>query len=159
MITLEQFQLLLPLACDWAEEQERIILRDGVLLTDLQIADARRAGVARPEQVRLLNVANILPPEHPMLRAAAEATQLITTRTGGLTLRYGIYIRSDCWDNRQLLTHEFVHTSQYEKLGGFQPFLQQYLHECITIGYPAAPMEQEAVITAATLCASDRRSG
>jgi len=158
MITPEQFQLLLPLACEWAEEQESIILRDGVALTGFQMDDARRAGVVHPEQIRLLNVANILPPEHPMLHAAAEATQLITTRTGGLTLRYGIYIRSDCWDNRQLLTHEFVHTSQYEKLGGFQPFLQQYLLECITIGYPAAPMEQEAVITAATLCASNYRT-
>ena len=33
MITPEQFQLLLPLAYAWAEEQERIILRDGVALT------------------------------------------------------------------------------------------------------------------------------
>jgi hypothetical protein len=43
---------------------------------------------------------------------------------------------------------------QYERLGGLQQFLQQYLHECITIGYPAAPMEQEAVTTTAKLCAS-----
>jgi hypothetical protein len=26
------------------------------------------------------------------------------------------------------------------------------LYECITIGYPAAPMEQEAVMTTAKLC-------
>jgi len=64
--------------------------------------------------------------------------------TIGLTLRYGIFIRSDCWGERRLVVHELVHTLQYERLGGFMPFLQQYLHECITIGYPAAPMEQEA---------------
>ena len=54
--------------------------------------------------------------------------------------------------NRELVFHELVHTLQYERLGGFQPFLQRYLHECITIGYPAAPMEQEAVTTTASLC-------
>ena len=47
--------------------------------------------------------------------------------------------------------HELVHTSQYERLGGFMPFLQQYLNEYITIGYPEAPMEQEAITTAAKL--------
>jgi hypothetical protein len=152
MITSEEFKILLPLACAWAEEQEKLILRDGVPLTQPQVADAKRAGVSHPERVRLLNVPRVPMPEHPALRAAAVAAQLISPRTGGLTLRYGVFVRSDCWGNRQLITHELVHTSQYERLGGFQPFLQQYLYECITIGYPAAPMEQEAVLTAARLC-------
>lgn len=30
-------------------------------------------------------------------------------------------------------------------MGGIEPFLAQYLKECLEIGYPAAPMEQEAV--------------
>ena len=34
--------------------------------------------------------------------------------------------------------------AQYERFGGFRLFLERYLHECITIGYPAAPLEQEA---------------
>jgi hypothetical protein len=46
----------------------------------------------------------------------------------------------------------WVHTLQYERLGGFQEFLRQYLYECITIGYPAAPLEQEAISTTARLC-------
>ena len=152
MITQEQFQVLLPLACAWAEDHERIILRDGSPLADSQVADARKAGVVKPELVKLLGVPEVPIPDHPVLRAAAEATQMITPRTGGLTLRYGIYIRSDLWDNRRLVFHELVHTSQYERLGGFRPFLEQYLYECITIGYPAAPMEQEAIITTAKLC-------
>ncbi len=152
MIPPEQFELLLPLACQWAEEQEQVVLRDGVALTDAQVTDARKAGVIQPERIRLLVVHQISMPNHPALHAAAVATQLITPSTGGLTLRYGIYIRSDCKKNRQLITHEFVHTAQYERLGGFSPFLQQYLHECNTIGYPAAPMEQEAINTAARMC-------
>jgi hypothetical protein len=153
MITQEQFKVLLPLACAWAEEQERIILCDGVSLSPAQTTDAVKIGVAHPERVRLLKVARVPIPEHPALRAAADATQLISPRTGGLTLRYGIFIRADCWGDHRLVFYEFVHTLQYERLGGFQQFLQQYLYECITIGYPAAPMEQEAVTTTARLCA------
>ena len=152
MISQEQFKMLLPLACAWAEEQEYIILRDGVPLSLTQTADAQSAGVTHPERVRLLRVARIPIPEHPELRAAADATQLISPRTAGLTLRYGIFIRSDCWGDRRLVVHELVHTFQYERLGGFQQFLEQYLYECITIGYPAAPMEQEAVTATARLC-------
>jgi hypothetical protein len=152
MITQEQFKMLLPLACAWAEEQEGIILRDGALLSPAQIADAKTIGVVHPERVRLLRVPGIPMPVHPVLRAAADATKLISPDTAGLTLRYGIFIRSDYWGARSLVFHELVHTSQYERLGGFQQFLQQYLYECITIGYPAAPMEQEAVTTTARLC-------
>jgi hypothetical protein len=153
MITPEQFGMLLPLACAWAEEQESNILRDGVALTPAQIADTVKIGVAHPEKVRLLSVGHVPIPEHPDLRAAAEATQLISPRTTGLTLRYGIFIRADFWGDRRLVFHELVHTLQYERLGGFQQFLEQYLHECFTIGYPDAPMEQEAIITTARLCA------
>ncbi len=145
MITPEQFAQLLPLATAWAEQQEALILQDGLPLTDSGLADARALGVSQPERVRLLNVAAIPLPEDPALRAAAQTTQLITPSTAGLTLRYGILIRSDCWEQRRLVAHELVHTSQYERLGGIAPFLQQYLAECVTIGYPDAPMEQEAI--------------
>jgi hypothetical protein len=152
MISQKDFKLLVPLAATWAEEQERIILREGVPLTPFQIADAKKLGVAHPEKVRLLKVTAILMPEHPLLRTAAETLGLISPHTAGLTVRYGIFIRADCWGVRPLVFHELVHTSQYERLGGFQPFLQQYLYECITIGYPGAPMEREADLKTANLC-------
>jgi hypothetical protein len=153
VITPEQFNLLLPLACAWAEEQESIILRGGVALTTNQLADARRIGITHPDRVRLRVVEEIPLPTHPGLRMAAEMTGLISPMTIGLTLRYGIFIRSDSWGERRLVVHELVHTLQYERLGGFMPFLQQYLHECITIGYPAAPMEQEAKKIEREMCA------
>jgi len=154
MITPEQFGLLMPLACKWAEEQEKVILSDGNALNDTQLADARNVGVIHAERIRLLIVNQIPMPDHPALHAAATAIHLITPSTAGLTLRYGIYIRSDHRNNRQLIAHEFVHTAQYERLGGFLPFLQQYLYECNTIGYPAATMEQEAINTAARMIGS-----
>jgi hypothetical protein len=67
-------------------------------------------------------------------------------------LRYGIFIRSDCRGNRALVVHELAHTAQYERLGGFEPFLRQYLFECLTIGYPEAPIEQDAVAIATRVC-------
>jgi hypothetical protein len=151
MISQAQFEMLLPLACRWAEEQEHNILQKGTPLSLAQEADARSIGVAHTARVRLLKVTDVPIPEHPALRAAAVATNLISPNTIGLTLRYGVFIRQDFWNDRKLIVHELVHVSQYERLGGFSPFLAKYLHECITIGYPAAPMEQEAVNTAARL--------
>lgn len=139
-ITPEQFELLLPLACQWAAAQEKRILSEGAPLSDGQIADARLVG------------------DDPALRAAAEATQLITPLTGGLTLRYGIFIRSDCRFSREMVVHELGHTAQYERLGGFEQFLRQYLFECITIGYPEAPMEQEVISLTAQICGSGYRT-
>ena len=153
-IISEQFEALLPLACQWAAAQEQRILAQGEPLSDLELADARRIGVAAPERVRLLYVPEIPIPEHPALRAAAEETQLISPLTGGLTLRYGIFIRSDCRFHRAMVVHEFGHTVQYERFGGFEPFLRQYLFECLTVGYPEAPMEQEVIILTARICGS-----
>jgi hypothetical protein len=143
---------LLPLACAWAEPQEQRILKQGVGLTADQVVDAEVIGVADPARVRLLRVDQIPVPEHPALRAAAEATSLISPLTAGLTLRHGIFIRSDCWGQRRLVVHELEHTAQYERLGGFQHFLECYLWECLSIGYPAAPLEQEAIGTERRLC-------
>jgi hypothetical protein len=144
-ITPQQFEMLLPLACAWAAEQERVILQSGVALTDSQRTDARRIGVAQPDRIRLLRVVQIPSPTQPALAAAASATGLISSVTTGLTLRYGIFIRADCWGQRRLIVHEFVHTMQYERLGGFEGFLRPYLLECINPpGYPFGPLEQEA---------------
>jgi hypothetical protein len=151
-ISPEQFQELLPLACVWAEHQEQHILKLGVELTPDQVVDAKRAGVEHPERVRLLFLDQIPVPQHPVLKAAAESTSLISPFTAGLTLRYGIFIRSHCRGQRRLVVHELAHTAQYERLGGFRPFLERYLWECLSIGYPEAPMEQEAVATERRLC-------
>lgn len=153
LITPQQFEMLLPLAAIWAAELERSILQAGVALTESQLADATRLGVVHPERVRLLRVVQIPTPNHPALAAAAAATGLISSATAGLTIRYGIFIRTDCWGQRPLVMHELVHTTQYERLGGFEAFLRPYLSECITPpGYPHGPLEQEAITTSARFC-------
>lgn len=151
-MTQEQFQILLPLAVEWAQNQENNILQNGTPLSEAQLSDAKLAGVISPEKIRLLKVPFIPTPDHPVLKEAAQATRLITPQTDGLTVRYGIFIKEQHFNNRQLCVHEFIHTSQYERLGGFMPFLRNYLMECIQIGYPAAPMEQEAIQGASKIC-------
>lgn len=135
---------LLPLALDWASAQEARILRDGVPLSAQQISDAKRAGVAQPECVRLLQVDAIPAPAHPILRAACSAINFLTSAPRGLTLNYGIFVRRDSAQDRQLLVHELAHISQYERLGGMVPFLRKYIFECFTLGYQRAPLELEA---------------
>ena len=146
---LAQFDALLPLAATWATEQEQEILRDGVLLSLEEIADAHTIGVNEPDRVRLLRVETIPRPMQPQLRAACDAIDFLTPATRGLTLGHGIFIRSDCWRDRSLIVHELVHVAQYERLGGILPFLRSYLYECLTVGYSVSPLEQEAITVAA----------
>jgi hypothetical protein len=144
MVPPGMLKMLLPLACAWAEEQERLILEAGVALTAPQLAAARRIGVKECERVRLRVVQEMPMPENPVLRAAADMTGMLSPDTVGLTLRYGILIRADHWGEWRLVVHELAHTAQYERLGGFHGFLSAYLDECLMSGYPAGPLEQEA---------------
>jgi hypothetical protein len=148
---LAQLERLIPLAARWAEALETRILRDGVPISEEELIDARALGVRDPARVRLLCLASVPTPDDVALRAAAAAVQFLTPATRGLALRYGIFVRADCWRDRGLIAHELAHTEQYERLGGIEPFLRQYLGECLAIGYPAAPMEQEAIAAAGRL--------
>ena len=144
-----QLQVLLPLAVEWAAEQQERILRDGVPLSIRELADALRVGVKDPERIRLLQVETIPSPAHPVLQAAYQVGKLVPTAPRGLTVYYGIFVRADYWRDRRLIVHELVHIAQYERLGGIEPFLRQYLTECATVGYSKSPMEGEAITTAA----------
>ncbi len=152
-LLLAQFEELLPLAVAWAGEEEQKILSEGVPLAEHEMADALAVGVREPSQVRLLQVETIPRPSQPRLRAACDAIDFLTPATRGLTLGHGIFIRSDCWGERLLVVHEIAHVAQYERLGGILLFLRRYLFECLTVGYLAAPLEQEAIAVTARVCA------
>jgi len=145
----------LPLATAWALEQERFILENGVPLTNVQLADAKLVGVARPERVRLFRVEHIPLPEHPELREMTEALRLTMPDLPGLTFRYGIYLRASHWWQRRFVVHELAHTAQYERLDGVRAFLECYLYECLAIGFISAPMEQEAIAITQRICGPD----
>jgi hypothetical protein len=129
-------------------------MRDGVALTPNQVADVRRIGVVVPEKVRLRVVDRMPCPAKAILRFGGQKVRLISDATIGLTLRYGIFIRADHWGARRLVVHELAHTAQYERLGGFRPFLEAYLLECITPpGYPFGDLELEAKSIEHEICA------
>jgi hypothetical protein len=71
--------------------------------------------------------------------------------TGGLTAGYGVIVRQDCANNLRLLTHEFVHVSQYERLGR-EGFLQEYIQQIAAHGYLDAPFELEAEANTTKAC-------
>jgi hypothetical protein len=144
-----QFETLVPLVTEWATEQQDRILRDGVPLSIRELADALRVGVKDPERVRLLQVETIPSPSNPKLLAAYQRANFVPSAPRGLTFQYGVFVRSDYWRNRGLIVHELVHTAQYERLGGIEPFLRQYLFECATVGYHKSSLENEAVSMAA----------
>ena len=87
-----------------------------------------------------------------MLKAAYEAINFLTSAPRGLTVGHGIFVRSDCGQDRHLLVHELAHTAQYERLGGIASFLGTYLFECATAGYREAGLEQEANEAARRRC-------
>jgi len=146
--SLAQFERLLPLAAEWASQQEERILEEGVPLDQAELEDARAVGVLQVERVRLLQVEAVPVPTHPLLQAAYASVNLFTGAPRGLALRYGIFVRDDCRDDRHLLLHELAHTAQYEKLGGIVAFLRKYLFECATVGYRRSSMEAEATAAA-----------
>ncbi len=151
-IGIDQVDELLPLAAQWATEQERRVLCEGVPLSESELADAKAVGVRNPERVRLLRVDEIPVPVHPMLKAAAASINFITAAPRGLALQNAIFVRSDQWRDRDLIVHELVHTAQYQRLGGVLPFLQTYIVQCATVGYQQAPLELEATATAERIC-------
>ena len=152
--TLDQLEELLPLAAQWATEQERRVLCEGVRLSEIEMADAKAIGVRNPERVRLLRVQTIPVPAHPMLRSAAASINFLTAAPRGLALEYAIFVRADHWRDRALIAHELVHAAQYQRLGGILPFLQTYICQCATVGYPNAALELEAIATAERLCSA-----
>lgn len=142
---------VLPLATRWVEREEKRILQQGVPLIEPSLSDALAMGVTDPGKIRLLKVDCVPSPGNPLLRWVGRQTGLISPATAGMALRYGIFIRSDCWSSRHIIAHECAHTAQYERLGSLSAFLRQYLRECLEVGYPAAPLEQEAIYKAAAI--------
>jgi hypothetical protein len=135
--------MILPIACAWVRRQESTILKTGVPLSLGQINLATRLGILHPESIRLRAVSQV-PPLNWLLRFVGEKLGVVSGQTIGMALRYGIFIREEHWGDRRLLTHELAHVAQYERLGGFREFLEQYLEECINPGYPLGGLEQEA---------------
>ena len=150
-LLLKFLPLFLPLASFWVVWEERKILRHGVSLSPEALLDAAKMGVAHPEKIRLMKVDRIPWLNGRCVKLLSRLIPTISPHTVGLSLRYGIYIRSRYWGNRHLVAHECVHSGQYERAGSVAGFLRAYFTECIESGDPDAPLEQEAIMRSAAL--------
>ncbi len=144
-ITLEQVELLTPLAIEWATEEEAYALKHGEPLNEDETFYAKEIGVLFPEKVRLLKVSAMPSPKNPILKKAADemgsqGSQL--SQADGLTLNYAIFIRQNHWRKLRLIVHELAHTAQYERSGGLS-LLRQFILEYLD--YPNGSLEREAI--------------
>ncbi len=135
---------IIPLACEWAQQQEEIILSKGNPITSDLLKHAQKLGIKNPGKIRILAVPEISAPADPLLRKACIQTSFLFPNMAGLTLDYGIYVVAGYLRDQPLLVHELVHVSQYEALGGIRHFLERYIPELVEFGYDSAPLEQEA---------------
>ena len=92
-------QLLAP-AIAWAEMQSRQAEQEGQNLNPEGLEMAKRAGVRRPELIRVKTVDQLPLPAEPLLRQAAVETGLLGPGMVGLTLGYCIFVvRGRCRTN------------------------------------------------------------
>lgn len=157
MIDQEQFEYFVPLAYQWAKEQEAFILRHGATLSPRQMADARLAGVQDPDRIRVLVVDRMPLPDGPELGEAARHAQIITSASRGVAIGHGIIIRVDGWANRELLLHQLVHVAQCERSGGLESFVREYLYDRQNArDFSPGSLEDEARGLAREICAADQ---
>ena len=142
---LLEIKYLIPRVVEWVTVEERRILDCGMPLDKEQREDAVRLGIENIDGIRLLISSQTPMTDDPELSEAAESVGLASQYATGICFRYGIYIKPGLTDQRRLLLHELTHTLQYERLGGIEPFLLNYLEECIQVGYPYGPLEREAM--------------
>ena len=130
------------------------ILQHGVPLTASQVSDARQAGVSAPKQVRVLVVNRVPLPDEKELADATRSAQIITEASRGVAVGYGIIIRADSWRNRELLLHQLVHVAQYERSGGLETFVHEYLSDRRSSpNFSVGTLEDEARSRARDICA------
>ena len=156
MFNLEKLPLLLiplvlPVAERWVAREGRRILREGVKLDHQGLLDAVKMGVRHPDKIRLMKVDCIPLLNGRFMRLLSRIFPSLSDSTVGLSLGYGIYIRTRYWGNRHLIAHECVHTAQYERYGSHVRFLRDYFSQCLKFGYPSAPLEQEAILRSSDL--------
>jgi hypothetical protein len=157
-LTPEIVRRFFPSAVAWVTEMERNILQKGISLSPEYKKDAAAVGIAKIDDIRLIMLPNIPLPDDLGLRQLAVQTDLITDRTLGMTFGHGIVFKSGSM-TRHLAVHELVHVLQYERFGGIEPFLAEYVKEvAFPPGYPNGPLEKEAEAIAAKVCGAPNRT-
>lgn len=123
--------LVVPLALAWVRLHERRIRRLGRGLRADEQALARALRVARPAEVRLLQ-----------LPAWPRPMRWFCRGVSAMTLGHGIWSVGPM--SPRLLAHELAHVRQVEAAGSLRAFLGDYLRQVARHGYWHAPLEVQA---------------
>jgi hypothetical protein len=134
----------LPLGTRWVRKQEAAILREGRPLREWERLWAQKVGVRRPEEVRILPVPRVPTPGQFFTIIFNRVFGLLSEGPTGMAVNYGIYLEASQATNPSLLVHELTHVAQFERLGGVEEFLREYLTQCVRDGYWDSDLEQEA---------------
>jgi hypothetical protein len=152
MITPEIVAEYFPKAVQWLTEMQKTILERGQPVSPQSRKDAEEIGIHRVDDVRIVVLNSIPLPTDPGLKQLVVETELITDKTSGITFGHGIVLKSGAI-GRRLIAHELVHVLQYERFGGIEAFLKEYVKEvAFPPGYPNGPLEREAVQVADRVC-------
>lgn len=135
---------LLPEAVAWYRQIEQDYHDQGRPLNKIEQQIARQLGVKNPTQVRIVVLDEFpFPDKDSVLYKVGLKYGLVSSNIAGRTHGNTILLKPDYQDNARIIRHELVHTAQVDRMGHYN-FLQQYFIEMATVGYDAAPLEQEA---------------
>jgi hypothetical protein len=152
VITPETVAKYFPIVVNWVTEMEKAILEQGQRLLIENRRDAEEIGICRVDDVRILVLNSIPLPTDPGLKQLVVETELITDKTTGTTFGHGIVLKNGSI-TRHLIAHELAHVLQYERFGGIEAFLKEYVKEvAFPPGYPNGPLEREANRMADLVC-------
>ncbi|MAS94539.1 MAG: hypothetical protein CMO55_15175 [Verrucomicrobiales bacterium] len=142
-------KVTLPFGTRWVQKQEATILRDGRPLSEWETMWATDVGVKKPEAVRILPVPRVPTPGSWFTRLPSLIFGFMSEGPTGMAVNYGIYLEASQATNPSLLVHELTHVAQFERLGGVEAFLREYLTQCVRDGYWDSDLELEARTAAA----------
>jgi hypothetical protein len=156
MIDQKAFDDLLPLACNWAKQQEEFVLKHGHPLGPTHAWDAHLAGVKDCARIRVLVVDRIPLPENPKLAEASRRFRIISEETRCVAIGHALIVRGDAWNDRELILHNLVHIAQCERAGGLEKWCRLYLDNRVSCAnFTAGSLEEEARRIAHEICTAD----
>ena len=156
MVNHETFEHLLPLAYEWAKQQEEFILAHGHPLGASHAHDANLVGVRDRARVRVLVVDRIPLPENPELAEASKRIGIITEDTRCAGFGHALIIRVDAWNDPELILHNLVHIAQCERSGGLEEWVRRYLGDRTSCPeFTHGLLESEARRIAREICAAN----
>ncbi|MFN7957380.1 MAG: hypothetical protein U0P46_03500 [Holophagaceae bacterium] len=139
-------EALAPKAIEWYESLEKQLLPLGRPLTKKELLIAKRLDVERPEEIRIVVLAEFPMPSDPALLQEAKRLGLDSDQVIGRTNGNVILLKPSASSDESVVAHELVHVRQIRKLG-IKAFIRRYVLELEAVGYRRAPLELEAYST------------